>query len=297
MAMKIKLLTNENWDKVLEEVSVATEKLGVEIEPTPHFMGHMPREEYLDGKYGINRQYLSVILPREFVILHADFPIEGASGWFSVINGNPVIQIYQRGTQFSRDPNFKYWESEIIIHELCHYYYWKNGLEDRTHYFDYEKNDLMSAVEDIFVGLYAKKVGLMERAVRLMRKIINKKPEERISRITDWALAIQQYEGWYEGSLTHRTNNPGALRFSKYESDNRNGFSVFKDYETGFKALEYQLTIATDGRSNVYNPEMTLLEFFEKYAPKSDNNNPKKYAEFVAKRLGVEMSVKIKELL
>jgi hypothetical protein len=31
---------------------------------------------------------------------------------------------------------------------------------------------------------------------------------------------------------------------------------------------------------------MSLYDFFSKYAPSSDNNNPKAYAESVAKQLG-----------
>ncbi len=165
--------------------------------------------------------------------------------------------------------------------------------------------DLNRAVNDIFYQLYMKKIGLLEEAVRLLRKIVIKPTEEEIeNKIDRWALAIQEYEGWFppsvdrpDGSLTWRTNNPGALRWSRYESDNRNGFSVFKDYETGLKALKFQLQIAVDGRSKVYNPEMTLLQFFEKYAPYEDSNDSKKYAKFVADRLNVSIGTKIKELV
>lgn len=180
--MKIKLLSNESWTDALKDMEKATDKLGIEIEPSFYFLGHMPSQEYREGRYGIDKGYLSTILPNELVILHADFPVNGASGWFSVINGNPVIQIYLRGLQ-SMDPDFKYWESETIIHELCHYQYWKNGLEDRTHYFHYERNSLMSAVEDITHQLYIKKIGLLEKAVRLLRQLTAKLPEEETEKL------------------------------------------------------------------------------------------------------------------
>ena len=168
--MKIKLLSRENWSEVISDIEQATEKLGVKIEPSFYFLGHMPREEYLKGKFGICRQFLTVLLPREFVILHADFPVQGAAGWFTLVSGIPIIQIYQRGLQ-SIEPNFKYWESEILVHELCHYFYWRNGLEDKTHYFHYDRKNLMSAVEDIIYQLYIKKVGLLEQVVRLLRRL------------------------------------------------------------------------------------------------------------------------------
>lgn len=296
--MTIKLLSDgQNWAEVIEDMRKALDKLGVVIEFKPHFMGHLPREEYRPGRFGIERRFLSAILPNRPVILHTDrFRVQGAAGWFSVMNGRLVIQVFQRGTH-SREPDFKKWESEIIVHELCHYFYWRNGLPDRTHYWHYERNSLMGAIEEIYIALLKRKVGLLERIVRLLRKRLVAPPQEPISRIKDWALAIKTKEGWFKGSLTQRHNNPGALRWSRYQSGNKNGFAVFPDYETGMKALIFQLTIAADGRSKVYRPEMTLLEFFERYAPSSDNNNPLAYANFVAKRLNIGIETQIKTLL
>lgn len=123
------------------------------------------------------------------------------------------------------------------------------------------------------------------------------KVEAQKSRIEEWAAAIKEFEGWFVGSRSYRNNNPGNLRWSKYQMDTDGGFSVFKDYETGWKALIFQLTIAVDGRSKVYKPEDTLHEFFAKYAPSVDNNHPETYAKFVAQKLGVTINTQIKELL
>lgn len=163
-----------------------------------------------------------------------------------------------------------------------------------------------------------KAIGLMEQMLDVLKKMIEKlqqlvalkkKPPEVIadpapdpvpealSKLDQWALAIQTMEGWFSGSLTWRHNNPGALRFSIYETDNKNGFSVFPDYEAGFKALKFQLQIAADGRSKIYRPEMTLLEFFKTYAPSSDNNDPENYAKFVAGKLSVPINTQIKTLV
>lgn len=61
--------------------------------------------------------------------------------------------------------------------------------------------------------------------------------------------------------------------------------------------LKDLLTRAAKGESNVYFPEMNLYDFYNRYAPSSDNNNPKSYAEFVAKKIGVSPNVKIKTLI
>ena len=116
-------------------------------------------------------------------------------------------------------------------------------------------------------------------------------PEPEHTQLEQWADAIETFE-----NMPDDRNNPGALRYSPYATGEKNGYATFDTYEQGRQALLFQLTIATDGRSKVYNPEMTLLEFYEKYSPSSDGNNPKQYASFVASYLGVDIDTKIKEL-
>jgi hypothetical protein len=53
---------------------------------------------------------------------------------------------------------------------------------------------------------------------------------------------------------------------------------------------------AQNGKSKNYPATATLYDFFAKYAPSSDNNNPKAYAESVAKQLGVSANTQIKDL-
>ena len=65
----------------------------------------------------------------------------------------------------------------------------------------------------------------------------------------------------------------------------------------GWKGADFQLQIAADGRSQFYNPEMTMLQFFEVYAPSTDNNSPEIYCNFVCEKLKVAPTMKIKELL
>lgn len=132
-----------------------------------------------------------------------------------------------------------------------------------------------------------------------------KKANERIgtvNKINDWALAIQQFEGYYPGSRSYRNNNPGNIRYaglyaSMAKGKDTAGFCIFESYERGFSALVTLLTRAATGLSDVYKPEDTLLGFYEKYAPASDNNYPAGYANFVAGKIGVTASTKIKDLL
>jgi len=108
---------------------------------------------------------------------------------------------------------------------------------------------------------------------------------------------IKTYEGWYEGSLTYRLNNPGALRWSPFQNETKGGFAYFNTYNDGWRALIHQVTIAGNGESSVYSPEDTILDFFRKYSPPSDGNDPSAYAEWVAHELNLELTTKIKELL
>lgn len=109
-----------------------------------------------------------------------------------------------------------------------------------------------------------------------------------------------------EGAKTYR-NNPGNIRFRGQQfAENDNGFCKFDTYQHGYDALRNLIIRACSGLSSAYNPEGSLYEFyagippytkFPGYAPKSDGNDPKKYSEFVAKKIGVDPSVKIKTLL
>lgn len=120
------------------------------------------------------------------------------------------------------------------------------------------------------------------------------------SKIIQWATAIQLQEGYYKTSRSYRNNNPGNLRWANQRMANgkdKDGFAIFFTYQDGFNALCNQLKAACDGRSKVYNPDQTLYQFFFTYAPDTDNNNSRAYAEKVAAILNVDPTIKIKELL
>lgn len=121
-----------------------------------------------------------------------------------------------------------------------------------------------------------------------------------LSLLNKWADAIQWYEGWYAGSRSYRNNNPGNIRYigqKRATGKDSAGFCIFANYQDGRQELVDLLVRASSGKSSIYNPEMTLLEFYQKYAPSSDGNYPQTYAKAVAKRMGVSVDIKIKNIL
>lgn len=113
------------------------------------------------------------------------------------------------------------------------------------------------------------------------------------NKIEEWALAIKKHEGWFPGSASYRNNNPGNFRCSPLVMGELgaikcvNNLAVFPDYETGFKALKQFLIYVCTDQLKSYKSTMTLLEFYQRYAPSSDNNNPKNYAQCVAEDLKI----------
>ncbi len=110
------------------------------------------------------------------------------------------------------------------------------------------------------------------------------------SLLTEWAIAIRDYEG-KPGDLNYRNNNPGNLKKVS------GGFMKFATWDAGWKALLDYLTRAATGKHKAYKPDFTLLQFFLVYAPTNDNNYPRKYAEFVGKRINRPITTKIKDLI
>jgi hypothetical protein len=87
--------------------------------------------------------------------------------------------------------------------------------------------------------------------------------------------AQTQLEGFFPGSRSFRTNNPGNV----YPSGNKGGFSTL---EAGIKAQwQYIFEPTFNGKSKYYKPTMTLYKYISVYAPPSDGNNPTAYTSFI----------------
>lgn len=75
------------------------------------------------------------------------------------------------------------------------------------------------------------------------------------------------------------------------------GFRSFATYAEGKQALYNQLELYKTGKTRTgLKPNSSLYEAMAKYAPASDNNNPKAYAEFIAKKLNVNPNTPISSL-
>lgn len=112
------------------------------------------------------------------------------------------------------------------------------------------------------------------------------------SKIDLWCEAIERMEG-----ANKKNNNPGNIRYIGQKTaigKSYNGFCIFPDYATGYKELRDMLVRACTGKSKIYDPEGSLLDFFKLYAPAWDNNHPESYARFVANWMMVDINSKIK---
>lgn len=133
---------------------------------------------------------------------------------------------------------------------------------------------------------------LLLKVLSLYQLLVSQKK----SRINEWASAIKNFEGWYPGSRAYRNNNPGNLKFAGQKGttgQDEQGHAIFGTYSQGWDALINQLTIAANGKSKIYKPTDTLLQFFQKYAEK----NWTEEAESVSRELKVSVGIAIKDLL
>lgn len=124
--------------------------------------------------------------------------------------------------------------------------------------------------------------------------------QEAMNRIERFAEAIKTFEGWKPGSRSYNNNNPGNLKGGVWPGvigKDDAGFLIFQSFADGWNALVYQITLAAKGKSSVYSPQNSILQFFEKYAPSSDNNNPASYARFVANYIGLPVDTLIGTLV
>lgn len=115
--------------------------------------------------------------------------------------------------------------------------------------------------------------------------------------LVKFCTAIRDFEG-KPGDLNYKNNNPGNARCSpvgylpKYGFVKCvNNFAVFSTYALGWEYLNNLVHFKA-----VSHPTWTILDFFNNYAPTSDNNPTKRYASFVAKRMGVSVNTKLNKL-
>lgn len=87
-------------------------------------------------------------------------------------------------------------------------------------------------------------------------------------------------------------NNPGNVR------DLTTGkFKSFATPQEGSNALINQLNLYRTGKTRTgLKPTSTLYQAMAKYAPASDRNDPKHYAEFIASKMGISPNTPISQI-
>ena len=130
-----------------------------------------------------------------------------------------------------------------------------------------------------------------------------------------FAQAIRTHEGYFQplwgkevgvpksfkypnGTVAWRYKNPGNLVYiGQYGATKGSvhGFAIFRTYAEGWSALLNDINYKFIGKSRTgLNPNSTILQFFQKYAPKKDGNNPVRYATAVCAELktkGLEVNI------
>jgi len=165
--------------------------------------------------------------------------------------------------------------------------------ETTTYFFGSMTRDAVKAFQKLNNLLPDGIVGARTR--ELLNNYIEDDAKKKKSKIDLWCEAIAKME-----KAKPELNNPGNIKYIGQKSaigKDYRGFCIFPSYATGYMELRNLLVRACSGKSKVYSPEMTLKEFFGKYAPSNDGNNPDGYASFVANYVGVSPTIIIKNLL
>lgn len=117
-------------------------------------------------------------------------------------------------------------------------------------------------------------------------------PTENRATLDNLCLSIRDYEG-APGDRNYRNNNPGNCRYSSigylpiygHVGKDAKNFAIFNDMATGMLYLHNLIKekVAKSTNHSIYH-------FMQSYAPVTDGNDPLKYAQFIATRLGVDIN-------
>lgn len=136
------------------------------------------------------------------------------------------------------------------------------------------------------IQILQKQIFLLSRVVELLTILIRIK--KRKVYLVNLAKAIQKFEGWYESSISWVCNNPGNLRFSKFQTGQFGGYAYFSSYQEGFDALMWDLKKKCEGKTKTgLNGNSTIEELINVYAPLHDNNNTEDYINFICQELRI----------
>jgi hypothetical protein len=116
-------------------------------------------------------------------------------------------------------------------------------------------------------------------------------------KIRELAEAMATFEGFYlpTNPRAKRNNNPGNMKGSQWESGkDKDGFSIFPDIETGWKAFEWDLEMKTKGMTRTeLTPESTIKDLIYTWSA----TDQQEYTDFVCGKLGISESFKLKNFV
>jgi hypothetical protein len=108
------------------------------------------------------------------------------------------------------------------------------------------------------------------------------------------ARAIEELEGWSEGTRSFRNKNPGNLRSSKFADGQEGGFAKFGNYFQGMCALMWDLWCkCSEMTTTNLKPHSTIGELAAVYAPAEDGNDPERYAQSIASFLDLPVDTRL----
>ena len=111
------------------------------------------------------------------------------------------------------------------------------------------------------------------------------------------SIGISEMEGWnVVGSRCRRNNNPGNLRSWKGVPV-EDGYAKFPTMAAGWNALRKQVDKNVGRGLNLYEFFGGKTNVYPGFAPDSDGNRSRHYAEFVAKRVGIPADVPLYTLI
>lgn len=122
------------------------------------------------------------------------------------------------------------------------------------------------------------------------------------SLVSSMANAIAQFEGYnVPGSVAQRNNNPGNLRSGPGQTGiDANGYAVFPDSDTGFAALDSQISLNISRgltlQSFVGGGTTSAGTNYPGYAPSADNNNVSNYVNFLSSQLGIDPNTPLNQI-
>ena len=121
------------------------------------FGEELPYSEYPydeHTRHGIDKDWLSLWVNADnwdsgAIIIHDPlFNIKNAHGWYTRINGIPVLQAFAQQDRPHPRMGVSHLEY-VLLHEILHFLYRKERILDRTHYWDYERSDFKGAFDEI----------------------------------------------------------------------------------------------------------------------------------------------------